>query len=273
MHQEGIATTKLTPFIKWAGGKRWLVSNHPEIFPKSFGRYVEPFLGSGAVFFHLKPPNAILTDVNEELINAYRIVRSKRLQLAAALVDHQQNHSDEYYYAIRTSSPAGSVDRAARFLYLNRTCWNGLYRVNRRGEFNVPRGTKNEVVLSSDNFASLAKVLKGVSLAVADFEYAIDQAERGDLLFVDPPYTVKHNLNGFVKYNDQIFSWTDQIRLRDALTRASKRRVKIVMTNANHRSVRALYAGFKQSALRRHSILSGSAHARGETEELLVKNF
>lgn len=268
-----IGKAKLIPFLKWAGGKRWLVASHPDIFPTKYGRYVEPFLGSGAVFFHLNPDEALLSDLNEELINAYRMVRSKRLLLEEALAVHQENHSDIYYYKVRTNVPDGSVARAARFLYLNRTCWNGLYRVNKKGEFNVPRGTKNDIFLESDNFASLAKSLRGVSLYVADFEETINEAERSDLLFVDPPYTVKHNLNGFVKYNDQIFSWSDQIRLHDALIRAHRRKVKIVMTNANHESVRELYRGFNQFALKRHSVLSGDARARVKTEELLVTNI
>jgi len=259
--------------LKWAGGKRWLVANHSDIFPERYRVYAEPFLGSAAVFFHLRPEKALLSDLNPELINAYRVVRDKRLKLEAALGEHARAHSSRHYYSVRVAEPKDHVERAARFLYLNRTCWNGLYRVNRKGEFNVPIGTKQKVQLATDDFEALAKQLKRASIGVADFEETIDKTREGDLLFVDPPYTVKHNLNGFVKYNDKIFSWDDQVRLRNALTRAHARRVQIVMTNANHKSVRDIYCGFKQYSLSRQSVLAGSPSARGETEELLVTNF
>jgi DNA adenine methylase len=261
------------PFLKWAGGKRWLVANYQDIFPRKYSRYIEPFLGSGAVFFHLCPRKALLSDINRDLITTYRVIRDKWRALECALSDHQACHSETYYYAIRNSAPTDNVECAARFIYLNRTCWNGLYRVNKAGEFNVPRGTKNGVLLDTDDFCATSRRLKGVTLKRWDFERSIDSAEKGDLLFVDPPYTVKHNLNGFVKYNDRIFSWEDQVRLRDALVRADKRKVKVVMTNANHDSVRELYTHFNQSTLARQSVLSGLVAGRGATEELLVTNL
>jgi DNA adenine methylase len=264
---------RLIPFLKWAGGKRWLVASHASIFPTTFERYIEPFLGSGAVYFHLRPSNALLTDLNQELINAYRVVRDNWRLLETALAGHQARHSDDYFYAVRAQSHRDNVGSAARFIYLNRTCWNGLYRVNRSGEFNVPRGTKNTVLLDSDNFEALSRSLKRVTLKVTDFESSIDVAGKGDFLFVDPPYTVKHNYNGFIKYNDKIFSWDDQIRLRDALVRANRRGAMIVMTNANHESVRGLYDGFSLYSLSRQSVLSGLVERRGATEELLVTNL
>lgn len=263
----------LTPFLKWAGGKRWFTSGHWDVFPKEFNRYVEPFLGSAAVFFHLRPESAVLSDLNAELVNTYKVVRNRRLKLESAIAVHARAHSEKYYYAVRKASLTCDVERAARFIYLNRTCWNGLYRVNQKGQFNVPIGTKDQVLLATDDFKALAKQLKGATLHAVDFEKTIDQAGTGDLLFVDPPYTVKHNLNGFVKYNDKIFSWADQIRLRDALVRANKRRVQIIMTNANHASVRDLYQGFEQFSLTRHSVLAGLSSARSVTEELLVTNL
>ena len=165
------------------------------------------------------------------------------------------------------------VKRAARLIYLNRTCWNGLYRVNRQGEFNVPIGTKTQVLLESDCFSAISDQLRMTEIRHSDFEATIDEASVGDLVFVDPPYTVKHNLNGFLKYNDKIFSWQDQVRLRDAVDRASGRGAYIVVTNANHKSLRDLYAGFSQAPLARQSVLSGLAKSRGLTEELLIRNF
>ncbi|WP_297920923.1 Dam family site-specific DNA-(adenine-N6)-methyltransferase [Metallibacterium sp.] len=263
---------RMTPFLKWAGGKRWLVANHAGLFPTEYNRYIEPFLGSGAVYFHLKPRLALLSDANLELIRTYQAVRDDCASVARILRWHQAMHSDEHYYAVRAEIPDDATAAAARFIYLNRTCWNGLYRVNRRGEFNVPRGTKDTVVLDSDNFHELARVLKCAILKHGDFKKSIDAAGSGDLLFVDPPYTVKHNHNGFIKYNDKIFSWEDQIRLRDSLVRADSRGAMVVMTNANHASVRDLYEGFNQFPLTRQSVLSGLAEARGVTEELLVTN-
>ena len=263
----------LTPFLKWAGGKRWLIQHHANIFPKKFIRYIEPFLGSGAVYFFLSPKEAILTDVNAELINAYRVVRNRRRLLEDLLQSHHSKHSTPYYYAVRDLVPSDAVGRAARLIYLNRTCWNGLYRVNQRGQFNVPIGTKNSVLLESDNFLELSKRLRTAQIRVADFEESVDLAQKGDFLFVDPPYTVKHNNNGFLKYNDKIFSWADQIRLAEALGRARRRGAQIVMTNADHLSVRELYGDFSCYSLRRYSVLAGSASNRGPTEELLVANF
>ena len=270
LKREGI---RLTPFLKWAGGKRWLVANHPDVFPATFNRYIEPFLGSGAVYFHLSPSISILSDVNSELITTYRVIRDDWIELQKQLNILQSRHSDEYFYVVRSWTPIHPIEKAARFIYLNRTCWNGLYRVNRRGEFNVPRGSKDAVLLDTDDFSEIARRLKKASLHVADFEKTIDLADEGDLLFVDPPYTVKHNLNGFVKYNDKIFLWEDQVRLRDAIVRATQRGVFLVMTNANHESIRGLYRGFSKKLLSRHSVLSGSAEGRGPTEELLVTNF
>jgi DNA adenine methylase len=271
--QISIEKARVTPFLKWAGGKRWLVASHAHIFPKKFNRFLEPFLGSGAVYFYLQPREALLTDVNRDLINAYRVIRDKWKLLEAALTAHQERHSDDYFYAMRAWTPKENIEKAARFIYLNRTCWNGLYRVNKKGEFNVPRGTKNSVLLDSDAFELVSKNLKRATLKVADFESSIDSANAGDFVFVDPPYTVKHNYNGFIKYNDKIFSWEDQVRLRDALVRAKKRGAMIVMTNANHESVRDLYKGFNSYPLRRQSVLSGVPEGRGETEELLVTNL
>jgi len=271
--QIAVNETRLVPFLKWAGGKRWFVANHGDLFPRAYGRYIEPFLGSAAVFFFLQPPKAILTDVNDELINAYTVIRDHWQPLGKALARHQALHNDEYYYAVRATPACSGIDGAARFIYLNRTCWNGLYRVNQRGEFNVPRGTKNSVLLDSDDFERLSSTLKSAKIKAADFEDSIEMAKRGDLLFVDPPYTTMHNHNGFIKYNDKIFSWDDQIRLRDAIVRADARGALIVMTNANHKSLREIYSGFNLRSLSRQSVLAGVANARGETEELLVTNL
>lgn len=266
--------TKIIPFLKWAGGKRWLVEKHPDLLKVDYVRYIEPFVGSGAVFFSLAPPTAIISDRNARLIETYEILKTNWGEVQDRLKIHQRKHSKEYYYQVRSMACRTPVNRAAQFIYLNRTCWNGLYRVNKRGEFNVPIGTKNTVVLESDDFEKISSALKDVEICSTDFEVVINRASSGDFVFVDPPYTVKHNLNGFVKYNESIFSWDDQVRLRDAVVRASNRGAKILVTNACHDSVRRLYEDHGViKKVTRSSVIAGTASARGEYEEIIIKCF
>ena len=239
----------IIPPLKWAGGKRWLVNADLLPIPKKFERYVEPFLGSGAVFFRLQPTEAVLSDVNEELICLYSVIRNMPHKLHEAMEIHQKRHSEKYYYGVRASTPKDKVDVASRFLYLNRTCWNGLYRVNLKGEFNVPIGTKNTVIFDTDDFGELSKLLKRATIKCSDFEDVIDDCCNGDFLFLDPPYTVQHNFNGFLKYNEKIFSWEDQIRLRDSVFRAAKRGVIIALTNADHASIKICIRGLENTSV------------------------
>lgn len=268
-----LGSKEIVPFLKWAGGKRWLVKKYSYLLPKVYKRYFEPFLGGGSVYFFLRPQIAFLGDINPELVAAYNGIKENHEALSDLLKDHQMKHTDEYYYKIRKSKPADPVEQAARFLYLNRTCFNGIYRVNLMGEFNVPKGSKNSVVLNTDNFKELAKILKNTSVRTVDFEKLIDLAEEGDLVFADPPYTVRHNLNGFIKYNENLFSWDDQVRLADALLRARKRGVQIVSTNANHESVRELYSErrFDFVTVSRYSSISSKSSSRSQYEEIVVQ--
>lgn len=261
----------IVPFLKWAGGKRWLVSSYSDFLTLPYERYIEPFLGSGAVFFHLAPTKAILADSNKELIEAYQVIKDDWKSVKKELGKHHRNHSKNYYYAVRKSNPRTPHTRAARFIYLNRTCWNGLYRVNLNGEFNVPLGTKTAVILESDDFEATAALLKNADLRAGDFENIINLAGPGDLVFVDPPYTVKHNLNGFIKYNETLFTWKDQVRLRDSIVRAKKRGAAVLLTNAYHGSVRRLYQDIGiHHRLKRNSVLAASSDKRKLCEELLV---
>lgn len=262
---------KIEPFLKWAGGKRWFVHRHTDFLPKQFDRYIEPFLGSGAVFFHLKPENALLGDSNLELINCYQAIQQNWKLVYRYLREHHRNHSKEYYYKIRSFKPKSIFTAAARFIYLNRTCWNGLYRVNKQGEFNVPIGTKTNVIFKDDCFEEIYHLLQKVQLLACDFEYLLDQAVDGDLVFVDPPYTVRHNHNGFIKYNERIFSWHDQERLYYALTRAQARGAMILGTNAYHQCVKDLYfESFDTMAVSRNSPISSKVESRRQFEELII---
>jgi DNA adenine methylase len=262
----------LVPFLKWAGGKRWLARNHVELLPEFSGVYIEPFLGGGAVYFHLNPSRAVLNDQNPDLVNTYRAIKRAPGEVEKLLEVYQRKHSDDFYYHMRSSAPRSPTKRAARFLYLNRTCWNGLYRVNRQGAFNVPVGTKSNVVLPTDNFSAISKRLKRASLRSGDFAKVMTLATKGDLVFADPPYTVNHNLNGFLKYNESLFSWNDQIRLHAEAVAAVKRGAKVAITNADHESIWELYKEdlFTIHILQRFSKLSGENKGRKAITEILI---
>lgn len=266
-----ISTGGITPFLKWAGGKRWLADTCLELFPENYGTYFEPFLGGGAMFFRLRPEKAVLADMNRELIETYSAIAEDYEPVFRRMKRYHSRHSEEHYYSVRALNPRSRTGLAARFIYLNRTCWNGLYRVNRQGQFNVPIGTKSNVLLDTDDWPTISSALKQAILLVSDFEPIVDRAQKGDIIFADPPYTVKHNNNGFVKYNEKIFAWHDQIRLHDALLRAKQRGAHIFCTNADHSSIRDLYKEqFTVTKVARGSVISGKADGRGRTSELLI---
>lgn len=261
------------PFLKWAGGKRWLVSQYSHLIPQFSGKYIEPFLGSGAVFFHLQPDEAILSDKNGQLIETYEVVRNFPHALQDRLSAMQLLHNTSYYYRTRETVPSGKIDRAARFIYLNRTCWNGLFRVNSRGQFNVPVGTKTTVAFPGSALADHSAALKSATIIESDFEVTINKAKKGDFIFIDPPYTVSHNKNGFIKYNDVLFSWADQIRLSEAVRRAATRGAYILVSNADHHEIVQLYGDFNFQQLRRASTLSGKPEYRRATSEAAFLNY
>lgn len=260
---------RLEPLLKWPGGKRWLAQSVSLLLPKKYRSYYEPFLGSGAVFFYLQPNGGLISDKNAELINLYEIVRDYPHKIRKKMEKHQLLHSKEHYYKVRSMEPKCMIERAVRFLYLNRTCWNGLYRVNRKGHFNVPVGTKQKVVFGYDDFVTMSKRLKNIGLRCSDFEDVIDEAKENDFIFVDPPYTVKHNFNGFIQYNEKIFSWQDQERLHGALERAANRGCFIIVTNADCESVRDLYKNANYRQVSRKSVIAGVGHKRGIVTEAI----
>ena len=261
------------PFLKWAGGKRWATQKLLAELPEEYGTYVEPFLGGGSLFFAVLPRKARLSDANAELINAYRMVCHKHAELERWLRWLQRLHSKELYYKIRSRMGGGDFWAALRFIYLNRTCWNGLYRVNLRGEFNVPIGTK-DLIEYRNGLSAQAQALERAHLKCADFQTALREAKVGDFAYVDPPYTVRHNNNGFIKYNEKIFSWADQERLCDEVKRATDRGVKVLVSNAAHDSVRELYLGVGALIeVERSSVLAASASYRRREKEIIVKCY
>lgn len=267
-------TDNLPPFLKWPGGKRWLMSKYSCCFPKHFCHFYEPFLGGGAAFFYLNPTSATLSDVNRELISLYQVMRDNPIELAQAMKEHQQKHSKEYYYQIRGAQYDDLIQEASRFLYLNRMCYNGMYRVNRTGQFNVPIGTKTNCIYDIQRFQEYAERLKNTEIINCDFEDVISRAGQGDLIFADPPYTVRHNQSCFIKYNETLFTWNDQERLLEALISAKKRGAVVIATNVNFESLKQLYidSGFFVQVLERYSTISGKAEKRCKQEELIISS-
>ena len=268
------ADNQLVPFLKWAGGKRWFTLSHLDMVPARYERYIEPFLGSGAMFFALQPKTAVLADINTDLINCFRAICEDPESIIKQLHKHRDAHCKEHYYYTRSSKPTDPIGRAVWLIYLNRTCWNGLYRVNKRNEFNVPMGSKNSVVLPTDDFVGIRRMLSDADILCQDFENTLEGAGPEDFVFVDPPYTVNHNLKGFLKYNDKIFSWEDQIRLRDAVESASGRGAQVLVTNANHISVREIYRKIgRLDVVGRASVMAANVAYRIRTEELVVRTW
>jgi len=264
--------SRVIPFLKWAGGKRWLVESAFQAIPDKFNRYIEPFLGGGAVLFSHGCSKGIVSDLNADLITTYKAIQKDWHSVEKKLREHARNHSDEYYYKIRASRPIKGYSVAAKFIYLNRTCWNGLYRVNLNGEFNVPRGTKNSVILKTDNLSEISRKLSGYKIYCRDFEETISEAKEGDFVFIDPPYTVKHNVNGFIKYNEKLFHWDDQMRLKEAIEVAVDKGVMLTVSNADHDSIKELYSDLGEiTIVDRKSVIAGNSVYRGNTTEVIIR--
>ncbi len=259
-------------FLKWAGGKNWFVKHQRHRIPQQYNRYIDPFLGGGSLYFFLEPQQAIINDINPELITTFRAIQNNWQAVEQRLRAHARNHNREYYYQVRGMRPRTDTTIAARMIYLNRTCFNGIYRVNRRGQFNVPIGTHNHVILATDQFQQRAQILQHAQLLCGDFELVIDMAQRNDFLFCDPPYAVLDDEQRFVGYTRQTFDWNDQVRLAHAIERARQRGVKIILTNVNHPDVRALYQndGYALEEVTRYSSISGLAGGRQQYSELIV---
>lgn len=259
--------TATKPFLRWAGGKRWLAPLLASFFTGRSGRYFEPFLGSGSIFFAARPTKAVLADVNQELITLYSVVRNRSDELLEALANMPVTKDN--YYRVRQQKMNSELDIAARMLFLNRTAFNGLYRVNRNGEFNVPFGDRHTVnFIESGIVEAASNLLKEANLFCCDFQEVMAKADKNDVVYCDPVYTVKHNDNGFIRYNEQVFSWADQIRLRSAASAAVDRGAVVLVSNAMHSSVRELYRPYHVLPLSRRSPIGKSAF-RGDVVEAL----
>lgn len=270
-----LAATSLSttprPFLKWAGSKRRFLPDILPHLPHRFNRYYEPFLGSGALFFLLRPTSAILSDNCAELIQTYEAVRTNPVAVSRYLAPLRPDR--RLFYSIRDNRSRCPYERAAEFIYLNKTCWNGLYRVNQNGQFNVPYGRpRSNHIASETNIHSCANALAfpGIRLAVGDFQSVLGDVGTGDLVFLDPPYVTGHRSNGFVDYNEKLFSWSDQERLAKVAKHLRACGAHVLITNADHPSVRQLYKGFQLHFLTSHSTISGKTCGRRKMSQLLV---
>lgn len=232
-------------------------------------RYFEPFVGGGALFFYLRPRKAFIADRNAALIECYQAVKETPDLVVSAL--RRLTNSEAEYYRIRDSRPRSKHGRAARLIYLCRLSFNGIYRENQNGEFNVPYSYRTELdVAEPDTIRAASECLRGTDIACCDFEEAVSGARAGDVVYFDPPYTVAHNNNGFVKYNATLFSWSDQQRLATVAQRLAKSGCRVLISNADHATVRALYPGFSRIRIKRQSVIAASSDFRKEISEVLI---
>ena len=264
------------PVLKWAGGKTQLLAQYQPHFPRRFGSYHEPFVGSGAVFFHLRPRRARLSDVNEDLINVYRALQTDVEGLIRALDQHREQHGQEHFYAVRAQDAERlpTLERAARILYLNKTCYNGLYRVNSKGLFNVPFGRyKNPNIVNEARLRAAARALEGVELQVEGFEEVLRHAGKGDFVYFDPPYQPLNATSNFTAYTRFSFGEAEQRRLAEVFAELASRKVKVLLSNSDTPLIRELYAGYRVLTVQAHRCINSKADGRRPINEVLVASF
>lgn len=261
--------------LRWAGGKRWLRPVIDDLVRGvDIANYHEPFLGGASVFLGLPEfGKSYLRDTNKELIETFRVIRDDPETLAELVAAFENDEAT--YYDLRASKPVTKLDRAARFIYLNHTSFNGIYRVNLQGVYNVPFGNRNSPqVPSAEHLRTVSKRLKKARLDVGDFEASLKRVERSDLVFLDPPYTVAHNHNGFVKYNQRLFSFGDQRRLRKLIDEINDRDAFYILTNAAHESIKTLFSnGDRLMETNRRNSIGGVNAVRGRATEYLFTNL
>ena len=267
-----LAKARARPFVKWAGGKRALVPEIARRLPESFNTYWEPFLGGGAVFFALdsRIQSAQLSDVNAELALTYQMVRNRSEEVIALLSDHAERHAKTHYLAVRgMNGTPEPVEIAARFIYLNKTCYNGLYRVNKKGQFNVPMGSyKNPTICDSDGILDAAKVLQKATVRIGDFGKIAPSAE--DFVYADPPYD--GTFNG---YDSSGFDEAQQRRLRDAAIKWHKLGAAVMLSNSDTSLIRSLYgeAPFVLHEVTAPRHINSNPNGREAVGELIVTSY
>jgi DNA adenine methylase len=265
--------TQAKPFLRWAGGKSWLIKHLKNVKRLEFNNYHEPFLGGGATFFYLNPANtAFLSDLNKELIDTYKAIRDN-VDLVITKLKTFEN-TEKQYYDIRETTFNDLIDNAAKFIYLNQTSFNGIYRVNLKGIYNVPYGYRSKGFIDEDLLRSVSLSLQKTELSTSDFDIVRDNITRGDLVFLDPPYTVSHNDNGFIKYNEKLFSLGDQYRLSELISFIKDQDAFYILTNAAHHKVKEIFEKNDQvHELSRANLIGGINAERGSTNELIFTNL
>ena len=274
-----------SPVVKWVGGKRQLLERLMPLFPETYTTYCEPFIGGGAVLFSMQPKRAIINDYNHELINVYRVVRDNLDELLELLYIHQANNSSEYYYEVRAwdrdeyLNKMTNIEKAARIIYLNKTCYNGLYRVNSAGQFNSPYGRyKNPKILDVELINDISKYLNENEITIlnGDFEKCVESAKTGDFVYFDPPYAPVSATSAFTSYTHEGFGTEEQIRLRDVFVDLTQKGVKVMLSNSDVGAIRELYdniEGVNITVVNATRMINSDASKRGKINELIIRNY
>lgn len=270
----------VTPFVKWAGGKRQLLPVIQKYLPKTFTTYYEPFVGGGALLFHLQPQKAVLNDFNEELVNVYRVIKENPQELVTDLKKHKNNA--EYFYAIRELDrkkdfkKLSNIERASRVIYLNKTCYNGLYRVNSAGEFNSPFGNyKNPNVVNERTILAVSKYLNDNNITIlrGDFADAVKNIKKNAFVYFDPPYHPLSASANFTGYVQGGFDEQEQIRLRDLCIELDTKGVKFLLSNSATSFTKELYQTFTVDYVKANRFVNSVAKKRAAIDEILVRNY
>lgn len=276
------------PFVKWVGGKRQLLSQFKELgvlppvgFDIQKNTYHEPFVGGGAVFFELLPQNAMLSDVNQELVTTYNIIKSQVEKLIAELQKEKYTYEKETFLSIRTLdvSTLSELEIAARFIYLNRTAFNGMYRVNKSGQFNVPFGRyNNPLICDSDNLRSVSTSLQSVKIQYEDYQKVLDRAKKGDFIYLDPPYYPVSKTASFTSYTADGFVERQQEELRDTFIELHRRGCHVALSNSDTDFVKNLFLPHAKDGITINMVqasrnINSKSDKRGKVYEILIKNF
>lgn len=266
------------PFLKWAGGKKQLLPELVARVPEEYECYFEPFVGGGAMFFELGPRRAYVLDINTELINCYKVIKSEVDQLIEDLAKHVYEH--DYFYAIRNVDRTpeyerwSAVRRASRLIYLNKSCFNGLYRVNSNGQFNVPFGRyKNPKILDENNLRACSRALKKTRIVLGSFVEMEQEITNKDFVYFDPPYAPLNETSYFTSYTDQGFGESKQRELADLCTRLDKRGIRFMVSNSHTPLILGLYERFNVSVVRATRAINSKGDRRGKIKEVIVTNY
>ena len=267
---------KARPFIKWAGGKHQLLPALSKRFPPLVGneRYFEPFLGGAAVFFHLGHPRSFLSDSNHDLVELYQVVQQDVEELIEAL--KTQRNQREYFYQVRSQNPREltRVQRAARLIFLNKTCFNGLYRVNSKGQFNVPFGRyKNPAICDAKRLRAAGAALQRAHISLRDFESVLEKAKPGDFIYFDPPYHPLKKTSSFTSYTAGKFGEEEQRRLARVYAQLAEQGCYVMLSNSDTPLIRELYRNFHIHEIQANRSINSKPEGRGRITELLILNY